>query len=284
MTEYVAQRSKPVRSAVFTNFEVFLIAIAFALPLAGALYRELAFAINGHVPLGVGAAMPLPTLVVVGLQALLPGLVLAAWIAWYTRRLVKSDRDLDADRVSLTPTPLPLDRPSGVLSRRGNRFAFAVLAVAISIWIGAVLLLGASGIGTVLMLIAAVFLGWYAGRVIAAGSEHMPLSRTVVLALAIAALLTMVGALGPTTAGTFVANVRFLPGSGVGDGTYSMLADDGATTWLMSCRPDSSAVRVQSALVASVTVIPFGPAPAFLSVDKGVDMFKPPGFVQRCPS
>jgi hypothetical protein len=284
MTDVVAQPAKPLRSTVFTNREVFLTVIVLSLPIAGALYREMAFAINGRIPLGVGAAMPLPTLVVVAIQALLPGFILGAWIAWYKGRLSRSEGDVRIDAASLSSVPEPSGRTGGPLSNRAGRLTFAIFAIAITVWIGAAVILGAKGIGTVVMLITASVLGWYADRLIPPESAHVPLARTAVVALAVTALLTTTSALGPTTAGTYVANVRFVAGSGVGDGTYSMLGDDGTTTWLLGCRPNSSAVRVQGALVASMTVVPFGPPPDLLSVASGPNLFTPAGFVQRCPS
>lgn len=244
------------------------------LPVAGAAFRELAFWASGRVPLGVGAATPLPHLMSIGAGVMLPGLLAGLYMAWFIRE------------------PERFASPSPSTTRlRDRRFfqAFRVF-IALSALVIVPLAVISAGIAALVPLAAGAALGRFANRLTGPDSRAIPLPRLVGIVLVATGLLTFTSALGPTTAATYVAQVAFAGDLGLSDGLYSVLGDDGSGTWLLSCNANAAATRVESSRIKSLTVTPLGSAPSSPTLSEfiprlwdAVQSMGPRGFVQRCP-
>lgn len=228
--------------------------VAIILPVAGVLFRLVAFEVAGNgVPPSVAAALPIADLAVAGLGALaatLASLLVSLPIVWFAvvrRHLFERGR---ADR----------------------RFFWVLGAVSI---IG-VIVFSLPEIKTlsqaVLTFSSALFT--VALGVVLITTDGRPRLFALGAVFAFIALINVVVAgIVPNTAATTVGQIQFVVGARTADGTYTLLGSDDATTWLLSCVAGSRAIRVPSDSIALVTVSAFGARPTADVV----------GFVQRCP-
>lgn len=249
--------------------------VGLLLPATGALSREVAFAMSGHIPAGVGLSLSVPQLALVGLHAMLPGVLTGVGLAWFVRR------------------PPRLGWP-GLPDLRGRSVSGRILAVlgyaAIVLAAGyAILPLVTVSVQSALKSLPAAIATMTSVAVIVWASRlaksHavLPWTRLLPVVLVVAAVTAAGMAVGPTTAGTYIADVSFAAESGLSDGTFSVLGEDGDTTWLLACEPGSGALRVRSDLIESMRIRTFGPEVRSRSLEETLKQGLGPGFVQQCP-
>ena len=113
--------------------EQFAAVVGVMLPVAGAVYRETAFAISGRVPLGVGASLPLPDLIVAGLSALLYGLFVGVFLAWLVRTPYRP-KPLPEPSVQPTPIPVMVFRKVALVLLVGSLVWLALSAQGSLVW------------------------------------------------------------------------------------------------------------------------------------------------------
>jgi hypothetical protein len=259
-----------LRAANLESTGKLLTVVGVLLPVSGALTREIAFALNGNIPLGVGATLPIPQLAVFGALVTIPALLLGLFVGWALRHI--------------SPMTFPsLPQVRGVTKRRAVfNLVFFLLAVAV---IGYFLLLVVAQVLDDATKSPSAMLSSVTGISIAAwaswkarSGEPIPFSRMIPAVLAISFTTALTTSFGPTTAGVSLANVTF-ESAPIADGPYSVLGEDGSTTWLLACSPDARAVRVQADKIALMQSVGYGPTPAPASWAD----FPGTGFVQRCP-
>jgi hypothetical protein len=242
------------------------------LPVTGALDREIAFLLSGRVPPGVGVSLSVPELAVLGSAVMLPGVLAGLLFAWALRG--------GAFRLDASHAP-------GVRGMRPLLLALYLvslfaLAVGVSVVLISLLHAASAGISSFLSLVVTVGIILWSAR-LPATTTAVPVARLIPVVLAVTVVTALGTAIGPTTAGTLVARVSFASDAGMAEGVYSVLGGDDSATWLLSCDAGSSPVRVQTSLIDTLTVQPFGPDPPVKTLDQTLASGLGPGFVQRCP-
>jgi hypothetical protein len=76
-----------LRSVNLESLGKLLTVVGVLLPVSGGLAREIAFGLNGHIPTGVGATLPIPQLAVVGATVVIPALLLGLFVGWAMRHI-----------------------------------------------------------------------------------------------------------------------------------------------------------------------------------------------------
>jgi hypothetical protein len=263
-----------VRAASLETLGKLATVVGVLLPVTGAIYREVAFYYSGRTPMGIGTTLPVTQLALLGAWVLLPGLIGGLVFGWFLRK---------PSRIALP------ERPQLAKTWKG-RIGQLVLLLVIGYFV--VLPFASAAVRSITEERGAVGLvGWLvAGGVIvwatrtARRTDSVPWVRLLPVVLTIVVATAFGASAGPTTAGSFIAEIRFSADVGLEDGLYSVLGEDSDITWLLKCEDDATPIRIRSDQIVSETARRFGPSPTAPTLADMIATGRPgPGFIQRCP-
>lgn len=242
--------------------------VGLLLPASGAIYRETAFALHGGIPLGVGVDLPLSTLAVMGARALQPSIpvVLASLVLTVIAALIAGRL-----RGRITPTVVRRIPP------------WMVLALVVLLLIPLVYITVATS-NVIVDLIALVDAVVVYALVLPAAAGRIRFREVVGVVVVAVALSSLGLAARPASFAANLAAVTFAANGPLPNGVYSVLGDDGSTSWLLACG-SGAAARVPDASIAIETYVTPEPVPTMPSVlDQFHQGIGPLGYSQGCPS
>ena len=269
------QRSSLLPTSTLETLGKLAAVVGALLPATGALHRETAFGLSGRIPTGLGATLPLAELAMLGFYVLVPGVVVGIVLAWYLRTPVKLE-------MPHPPSLKGLSNPTKAIVAALYLLLMLLLLYLVIVFVGQSIRAASQGISGLIGSALGAGVIFWSSR-LARFTHTIPVSQLVPVVLVVILVSALGASIGPTTAGTTLAEVEFAPDKGLVRGVYTMLGEDDSTTWLLSCVAGATPERVRSTDIISMTVVRFGSPPPLRTTDEVLRLGLGPGFVQRCP-
>ena len=245
--------------------------VGLLLPFIGGLYREVALLLHGGLQVGLGPSLPLPRLAAIGgFVIVLAAILIAAYTLpvliarWLGRRLGVRLREKSPER------------------RRWVRRFMLLAAITLAIVLLGLILQQAILISVVAILAVVAIPRWIE-RVTRDGRPTFARLTPGVIVLVTCSAVVLATIPGPSAAP--MMTLRMTAESGVPDGVYSILAEEGDHIFVLPCLQDSAMVRIRFEDVVTMTQVgvtepPVTLPPATEILSEGLGRL---GYVQQCP-